>query len=127
MPSPGSSPAPAASAETIGLWARAAAFLGRQSLEDAMSWVWIRRAPGLESCPARAQLLCLGPYLGDEELAESAAYVYGRLSSACHHHAYELAPTADELRAWLSAVDRLMSAAGAVSGAGPDASSAPDW
>lgn len=36
----------------------------------------------------------------EPELGPAAAELWSRLSSAAHHHAYELAPTADELRAW---------------------------
>ena len=93
---------------TRGLWPRAAALLGRQALEDAVSWVWLVRAPGLEMCSMRAQLLCLSDYLDNEQVAEEAAHVYARLSWACHHHPYELAPTAIELRAWLEEVARLI-------------------
>jgi len=95
---------------TRGLWPRAAALLGRQALEDAISWVWLVHEPGVETCSMRAQLLCLGEYLGDEELAEEAAHVHARLSWACHHHSYELAPTAMELRSWLAETDRLVTA-----------------
>jgi hypothetical protein len=96
---------------TRGLWPRAAALLGRQALEDAISWIWLVHAPGMEHCSMRAQLLCLDPYLGDERLAEEAGFVYERLSWACHHHAYDLAPTAMELRGWLDAVERILRAA----------------
>lgn len=93
--------------EMVGVWPRAVAFLARQALEDAMRWIWLVHAPGVEECSARAQLLCLRSYLGDEELAEEADHVYGRLSWACHHHPYELAPTASELKAWLEKVERI--------------------
>ena len=102
---------------TTGLWPRAAAFLGRQALEDAMSWCWMSRAPGLEDCSKRAQLLCLPEFLEDEDLAGSAAHVYGRLSLACHHHPYELSPTASELSAWLDEVDRILAKATEVAAA----------
>ena len=102
---------------TTGLWPRAAAFLGRQALEDAMSWVWLTRAPGLEECSKRAQLLCLPEFLGDEDLAESAAHVYGRMSLACHHHPYELSPTLSELNAWLDEIDRVVAKATEVAAA----------
>ncbi len=100
--------------QTAGLWPRAAAFLGRQALEDAMDWVWLTRAPGLEDCAKRAQLLCLARYLEDERLAEVAANVYGRLSFACHHHPYELSPTAGELTAWFDDVELVIAKAGEV-------------
>jgi hypothetical protein len=97
--------------EMVGVWPRAVAFLTRQALEDAMRWVWLVHAPGVEQCSTRAQLLCLRSYLGDEELAEEADHVYGRLSWACHHHPYDLAPTASELHSWLGEVDRICEAA----------------
>jgi hypothetical protein len=106
--------------DTSGLWPRAAAFLGRQALEDAMVWVWVTRTPGLEECSKRAQLLCLPQYLEDEDLAESASHVYGRLSLACHHHPYELSPTADELTAWLDEVERVVAKAAQVARGVPD-------
>lgn len=104
---------------TRGLWPRAAALLGRQALEDAISWVWVVHAPGMDECSMRAQLLCLNEYLGDEELSEEARFVYARLSWACHHHAYDLAPTAIELRGWLGGVQRLIRATREVATANP--------
>jgi hypothetical protein len=103
------------SGEMVGVWPRAVAFLTRQALEDGMRWVWLVHAPGVEECSARAQLLCLRSYLGDEELAEEADHVYGRLSWACHHHAFELAPTAGELHAWLDEVEKVAASAKAAS------------
>jgi hypothetical protein len=32
------------------------------------------------------------------------------LSRACHHHAYELAPTAEELTGWLAETERVIAA-----------------
>jgi len=96
---------------TRGLWPRAAALLGRQALEDAISWIWLVQAPGLEDCSMRAQMLCLSEYLGNEQVAEEAAHIYARLSWACHHHPYELAPTAIELRAWLEEVSKIIAEA----------------
>ena len=62
--------------QMVGVWPRAVAFLTRQALEDAMGWLWLVHAPGVEECSAHAQLLCLRSYLGDEELAEEADHVY---------------------------------------------------
>ncbi|MCA1689618.1 MAG: hypothetical protein LC720_04000 [Actinobacteria bacterium] len=36
-------------------------------------------------------------------------FTWGELSAACHHHAYELALTAEELERRLDVVDRLVS------------------
>ena len=62
---------------TAGLWPRATALLARQALEAALDDFWRVRAPGMEHCSARAQLLCLSYYLGDEELAERVSYAWG--------------------------------------------------
>lgn len=90
---------------TAGLWPRATAFLTRQALEAALDDYWRRRAPGVEECTARAQLLCLPAHLRDEDLAERVALAWAGLSWACHHHAYELPPTWGELEAWIEIVE----------------------
>lgn len=95
-------------AGTVGLWPRAAALLGRRALEEALDELWSKRAPGMERATARAQLSCLPDYLGDPGLASEIVFTWSVLSSACHHHAYELAPTAPELERRLDAVDRLV-------------------
>jgi len=38
------------------------------------------------------------------EVGRDAAAAWTALSRACHHHAYELAPTAAELRTWHTTV-----------------------
>jgi hypothetical protein len=93
-----------------GLWPRTAAHLARQALEQVVRRVLARRAPGLETTSMRAQLICLPEYLGDLDLGGRVGHVWAALSNACHHHAYELAPTATELRAWLGAVEALAEA-----------------
>jgi hypothetical protein len=93
---------------TSGLWPRAAALLARQALEAGVQSLWQRRSLDLEGCSMRTQLICLRSYLGDPELAARAAHAWSALSRACHHHAYELAPTAGELGAWLPAVRELI-------------------
>jgi hypothetical protein len=60
----------------------------------------------------RVQLICLKSYLDDDELAARARHTWSALRRACHHHPYELAPTATELRDWLSVVDELAARAG---------------
>ncbi len=85
-----------------GLWPRTAAALGRQAIEGALRQYWRLREPGLERCSSHAQLLCLIIYFGDRDLARRTSATWSALSRACHHHPYELNPTADELRAWLA-------------------------
>jgi hypothetical protein len=93
---------------TAGIWPRATALLARQALEAALDDMWRLRAPGVEKCSARAQLLCLPFYLPDEDLSERVCYTWAGLSRACHQHPYELPPTSPELLGWLATVDELV-------------------
>jgi hypothetical protein len=94
-----------ASPDTAGLWPRAAALLGRQALEQAVDDFWSARRIPLDSCPTRQQLICLREYLGDDDLAGRVHHAWNALSTACHHHPYDLAPTATELAGWIGAVE----------------------
>jgi hypothetical protein len=91
------------SPQTAGLWPRAAALLARQALEESLDEFWASHEPGLANCSTRAQLLCVASYLGESH-AETCTAVWGSLSRACHHHSYELAPTAEELNGWIDQV-----------------------
>jgi hypothetical protein len=93
---------------TAGLWPRIAALLARRAMETTMRRLWERRTLDLQSCSMRVQLICLRTYLGDADLAARAGHAWSALSRACHHHPYELAPTAAELRGWFSVVDALI-------------------
>src|SRR5437868_9846559 len=87
---------------TARIWPRASALLARHALEFALDGLWRRRAPGLERCSMRAQLLCLPAYLAtDGDLATRVSYAWSGLSRASHHHAYELPPAAAELSDWI--------------------------
>jgi len=90
---------------TAGLWPRGAALLARQALERTLEELWHLRAPGLERCSVRAQLLCLPEYLRRGDLAERVSYAWTGLSRACHHHVYELPPIANELAIWIETVE----------------------
>jgi hypothetical protein len=92
------------SAGTRGLWPRAAVILARQSLEVALKTFWSARVPGVEECSARAQLLCLGHFLGDDPVARRAHLAWTALSRSCHYHPYDLPPTQEELSAWCDTV-----------------------
>jgi hypothetical protein len=93
-----------------GVWPRAVALLTRQAIEVATREFWMVRAPGLEWCSMHAQLICLPDYVRDREIAESASHAWNSLSRVCHHHPYELLPTAAELRVLLDTSRRLVSA-----------------
>ena len=89
-------------ADYSGPWSRTAAVLGRLVIEEALRSFWQLRAPGLERCSTHAQLLCLGEYVRDRTLVQATAAAWADLSRACHHHPYELVPTASELDSWLA-------------------------
>jgi hypothetical protein len=103
---------------TAGLWPRATALLARQAIESALADLWRVRAPGMEKCSTRAQLLCLGYYLGDERMAEQTAYAWAGLSRACHQHPYELPPTSTELIGWLDCVEQFVACVNSIKGSG---------
>ena len=94
-----------------GIWPRAAAHRCRQALEAVLQEFWKKRMPGLETSSMRAQLACLSVYLNNDELAGRVAYTWSALSSACHHHVYELAPSANELISWLATTEEFARAA----------------
>jgi hypothetical protein len=93
---------------TAGLWPRASALLAGQALEATLDRLWDVQALDLHRCPIRTQLICLRTYLGDPDLAARAGHTWSALSRACHHHTYELAPTANELQTWFGVVEELM-------------------
>jgi len=84
---------------TRGRWPRACAWLTRLALEQALDQFWSRVLPEAVNCGVRPQLLILPQYAGANTAARAAEAWYG-LSRATHHHAYDLAPTASELRRW---------------------------
>ena len=94
--------------DLTGIWPRAMALLGRQALEQGLDDLWGAVAPRVRDASRHAQLLCLGAFVRDAELVSDVRHAWHGLSRACHHHAYELAPTADELERWLAAVERLL-------------------
>ena len=87
-------------------WPRVVAVLARHAIEEALRQYWTLREPGMERCTWHAQLLCLTVYLSNRDLARETAAAWSDLSRACHHHPYELAPTANELRDLLDVAHR---------------------
>ena len=93
-----------------GVWPRAAALLARQALEDALDRLWAAVSPAMEQAGRRTQLICLSLFLEDEALIADVRAVWSSLSRACHHHHYELAPTAPELEGWIQQTEHLLTA-----------------
>ncbi|HZU19332.1 MAG TPA: hypothetical protein VFD01_22390 [Candidatus Dormibacteraeota bacterium] len=111
-----------ASPATAGLWPRATALLARQALEEGLRRFWRGREPGLaEVQNLRCQLVCFTS-LCDRTLGDRVHQAWLALSHACHHHPYELGPTADELQGWMETVEALLARArtGPAPGAAPE-------
>ena len=90
---------------TAGLWPRAAALLIRQALEEAVDAYWTARQVPLGSVSTQTQLVCLRMMTADGTIPARLHEAWGSLSRACHHHPYELAPTAGELATWIEVVE----------------------
>ena len=84
---------------TRGRWPRACAWLIRIALEQSLDDFWATRLPEAADCGMRPQLLLLPRYAG-QALAGQARDAWLGLARATHRHAYDLAPTASELRRW---------------------------
>lgn len=84
---------------------RMAAWLGRAALEDGIVRRLERLGHETRGASMRSRLTCL--YVLDREAATDAEFAWHRLSSACHQHAFELAPTATEVRTLLEQVQRI--------------------
>jgi hypothetical protein len=101
--------------DTPVLWPRSCAWLIRLALETSLDQYWARVLPEAGRCGMRPQLLLLHRY-ADPRTAANAKDAWLGLARATHHHAYELAPTAAELRHWhdlvTDVVTRLDEAAG---------------
>lgn len=95
-------------APTAGVWPRTAAFLARQALEEAVNTRWAANpvTEPMRRATMWSKLTCLPAYM-DEDVARQVAFAYASLTSACHFHPYELAPTAAELTSWITDVEAL--------------------
>jgi hypothetical protein len=91
-------------------WARASALLARQALELAVERFWAAHAPGLIKSHRSTQLLCLPWYMKDPAAARTVHQTWAALSSACHHHTYDLAPTALEMSVLFEEVEQALTA-----------------
>jgi len=92
---------------------RAAAWITRSALEDILRD--LIRAKGVEPGKAktRSLLSCIEVLYqdSDPQLPLRAQYAWDALSEACHHHAYELAPTVAEVRSLIDTVTGLRASA----------------
>ncbi|GII22722.1 hypothetical protein [Planosporangium mesophilum] len=86
-----------ATAVAAGWWPKACACLIRLALEGGIDAFWQRLSPPVAVCAnGRTKHLMLRRY--DRTVARRVSFAWAALSSATHHHCYEMAPTAGELR-----------------------------
>jgi hypothetical protein len=81
-----------------GWWRRACACLIRLALERGIDEYWQRTSPPVAACASQRAKLLMLRRLRTRAVAQRVALAWAALSRATHHHCYELAPTAGELR-----------------------------
>lgn len=86
--------------------ARAAALLARSALEARIDQWLLDGGRPMPAASTRVKLVCLR-VLVEEDKGREAAWLYARLSHACHQHAYELAPNAVEIVELVHGVQQL--------------------
>ncbi len=96
-----------------GAWPRAVALIGRQALEEGLDQFWDGELAQMKDASRRTQTLCLNQFMRDPELSDGIKEAWSSLTRACHHHPYELSPTASELKNWLEEVEALLMQLGA--------------
>lgn len=82
---------------------RAAALLARQALEEIITQLCTSHGADLHGASMRSRLVCLRQ-LTENPVGDSASLAWGGLSAVCHHHAYQLTPTAGEVAELLDQV-----------------------
>jgi hypothetical protein len=78
--------------------ARLAAVLARQALESVVEARCAAVGEGVVHASMKVRLIVLYALAPNDESVRTLDYAWGRLSQACHHHAYELSPTVTEVR-----------------------------
>lgn len=90
--------------------AQLACWLVRSALEETIADLLAAKNVVAGEASMRTRLSCLETAYADHEgLAARAEYAWSALSAACHHHAYQLTPTATEATAYIEAVASLRS------------------
>ena len=90
-------------------WPRAVALLTRQALEEALAALWsCSPFPGMRHANWSTQLACLPEVLSEKVRTADVRMTWASLSRACHHHHYELDPTAAELEQWMLQTEAFM-------------------
>lgn len=87
---------------------RMASWLARSALEEAIRSRLEQRGRPAGAASMRSLLSCFEvAYLDQPALVDSAQNAWVGLSNACHHHAFQLTPTAAETQQLIAAVERV--------------------
>lgn len=90
---------------------RAACWIGRAALESTVSALIEDRKVPAPDATMRSKLGVLQvAFAGEPDIASSAEYAWNALSRVCHHHAFELTPSAGEVEHLLDLVQGLHAA-----------------
>lgn len=88
-------------------WARWICWATRLAVENAVRVRSAATCPELPSASMRAQLLALRVRVDPDTAARTAA-LWAALSQAAHHDAYDLPPSIDDLRLWITEAERVV-------------------
>lgn len=95
---------------------RGACWIARAALESAVAELLQGRNCNAPDASMRSKLTLLQATSDPEDdLPGRAEYAWSRLSQACHHHAFELSPTASEVRQLMGIVETLVIRSGTAS------------
>lgn len=87
---------------------RMACWIARAALEEAVRARLAEKGRPAGTGSMRSLLTCFEVAYGDDPLlVDDAEYSWAGLSNACHHHAFELGPTATEAQRLIDAVRRV--------------------
>ncbi len=90
---------------------RAASWIARASLETAVDDLLALKHRGAPGAAMRSRLTILQVAFADDDatVPARAEYAWQGLSQACHHHAFELTPSASEVQHLIDLVGTLIS------------------
>lgn len=87
---------------------RAACWIARAALESVVDDLLTARQRSAPNATMRSKLTVLQiAYEQEPDVAVRAEYAWNGLSRICHHHAFELTPSATEVRHLVQLVERL--------------------
>ena len=96
---------------SVGGGPRAGCLIARQALEFVVDASLERHQMGYPRAPMRTKLICLDHAFADNPVIPfRIAMLWSQLSSACHHHAYELDPSPHATEAMIEDIARLITA-----------------